>query len=91
MTTALRIWLMGGSPPYFHASQNMAAFTEEPVTRILTLHFYAAAHAWLLLVPYSLCYDWASTSIPLLTSFADPRILAIILLYAAIGLVQRYL
>ena len=43
-------------------------------------------HAWLLLMPYNLCYDWSAGSIPLLTDASDPRVFAVLVLYTILGL-----
>ena len=83
---AVRITLNGNTPPYFQVAQNMAAASDDLLTRTLSFNYYAAVHAWLLVFPYSLCYDWSSGSIPLLTEASDPRVVAILALYAVLVL-----
>ena len=52
--------------------------------RTLTFLYLPARAFWLLLCPSLLSYDWQMTSIPLVSSPADPRILAAAAFYAGL-------
>ena len=83
---AARVLLMGGSPPFFNKLQNPAAHSDDVTTRMLTFNYLASLHAWLLVLPYNLCYDWSAGSIPLLKEISDPRVAAIAALYITLGM-----
>jgi hypothetical protein len=82
----LRVWLNGPHPPNFSTIQNPAAHAPDILTRTLTFHYYASFHAYLMVVPVSLCCDWTAGSIPLLESLADPRVAGIVIFYLALCL-----
>ena len=74
----LRIQVMqGASLPVFTKFDNPASVAAL-LPRYLTFCFLPCLNIWLLLCPSSLCCDWTMGSVPLLTSLADPRILAIL-------------
>ncbi|KAF4525605.1 hypothetical protein B566_EDAN001204 [Ephemera danica] len=51
--------------------------------RFLTFCYLAAFNCWLLLCPWALSHDWQMGSVPLVTSWADTRNLATLLLFAS--------
>ena len=76
---ALRLEVVQGSSlPVFTRFDNPAS-QATGLTRHLTLSLLPCLNLGLLLCPARLCCDWTMASIPLLTSFADIRILWIIL------------
>jgi protein O-mannosyl-transferase len=51
--------------------------------RFLTFCYLAAFNCWLLLCPWALSHDWQMGSVPLVTSWFDPRNLATLLLFGS--------
>ncbi len=51
------------------------------LNRALTKNYYVAMHAWLLLLPRTLCCDWSGGAIPVFSSPLDTRTLAVLALY----------
>lgn len=78
--------MLNGSLPQFIKQDNPASFSESLTTRIMTYSFLYAFNAWLLISPNKLCYDWQGGSIPLVETIWDPRNLATILFFIALGL-----
>jgi tetratricopeptide (TPR) repeat protein len=68
-----RLSLNADTVPCFGVVDNQGAFNEDRLTRALTLAHYAAQHAWLLIFPSQLACDRSFGSIPLVTSWSDPR------------------
>ncbi|XP_076445403.1 protein O-mannosyl-transferase TMTC1-like [Babylonia areolata] len=81
-----RLWMMCEQTPFFTEEDNPASFSPFLLTRVLTQNYLVAAHAWLLLCPRVLSYDWQVGSVPLLTSLQDVRNLATLLLYLFLAL-----
>ena len=71
-----------GTPTLFIEADNAAAFHPSRTTRLLSFsHLYS--FNWRLLVfPKTLCHDWNGDAIPLVHSWADPRLVWPLLMYA---------
>ncbi|XP_046569319.1 protein O-mannosyl-transferase TMTC4-like [Haliotis rubra] len=80
-----RLWIMGSTPPTFRQDENPHSFFGGILYRVLNYNYLYAINSWLLLNPWWLCFDWSMGSIPVITSLADPRILADIGLWAVFG------
>ena len=77
----LRIQLLqGASLPVFTEFDNPASQAGR-LSKFLTFSLLPCINLWLLLCPAQLCCDWTMGSVPLLTSMADIRILAIIFVF----------
>ncbi|CAK9082352.1 unnamed protein product [Durusdinium trenchii] len=83
---AARLALHGGlqARPFIHPEANPGAFAADPITRVLTLHYYLFRHLRLLIWPWPLCCDWSYMSIASLASARDLR--AMIPLWVIYGL-----
>ncbi|GIX91776.1 protein O-mannosyl-transferase TMTC3 [Caerostris extrusa] len=79
-----RVKIMGAQLPVFTKFDNPAAASNFPV-RHLTYNYLLSVNAWLLLFPSDLCCDWTMGTIPLVVSLLDPRNLATISFYCALG------
>ena len=66
---------------------NPASFMESRLLRCLNFNYILALNFWLMVLPEWLCYDWALGSIELITSFQDPRILAIVTFWIMITII----
>jgi tetratricopeptide (TPR) repeat protein len=88
---ALRGFLLGGSMPKFQVADNPASFSPNMWTRVLTFNYLYSLNAWLLVFPWTLCCDWAGSSIPLVTAWADPRNLGTLAFYACAALAFKLL
>ena len=66
---------------------NPASFMESRLLRCLNFNYILALNFWLMVLPEWLCYDWALGSIELITSFQDPRILAIATFWVMITII----
>ena len=75
---------MGSLPPEFAPADNPAADCDNFLVRGLTFLFLPAFNLWLLLCPATLSFDWSMEAVPLITSLADPRNLASLLLYGGL-------
>mgnify|MGYP001470023826 CR=1 FL=1 len=53
---------------------NPAGSSDDFLTRILSLNYIAARHAWLIILPLKLSHNWQGASIPLIESVFDSRI-----------------
>ncbi|GIY10770.1 protein O-mannosyl-transferase TMTC3 [Caerostris darwini] len=60
------------------------ASAESWPTRHLTHNYLISLNAWLLLFPSDLCCDWTMGTVPLVTSFSDPRLFPAVLFYTVI-------
>ncbi|XP_071084993.1 protein O-mannosyl-transferase TMTC4-like [Haliotis cracherodii] len=80
-----RLWIMGSTPPSFRQHENPHSFVNSSFYRMLNYNYLYAMNTWLLLNPWWLCFDWSMGCIPVITSLADPRILAVIGLWTGIG------
>ena len=71
-----RLWMMGNyAPIVFTKAENPASVEKEFIVRSLTFVYLDFYNLFMLIVPYSLCCDWALDSIPLLRSVWDVRLL----------------
>ncbi|CAB3375830.1 protein O-mannosyl-transferase TMTC1-like [Cloeon dipterum] len=87
---AIRLALLQGTWPRFSIQDNPAAFHPSRQVRFLTFCYLAAYNCWLILCPWSLSHDWQMGSLPLITSVADSRNLATILLLGfCVALIYR--
>lgn len=78
---AFRMWMMGGGEPIFNENELPAIAHKDSLTRFLTFNYYSAFHMQLLVAPVLQSSDWSYGSIPLLTSYSDPRCLHILAFY----------
>lgn len=79
-----RVQIMGAQLPVFTRFDNPASVAATP-GRQLTYNYLLSVNAWLLLFPCDLCCDWTMGTIPLLSSFLDPRNLATVAFYVMLG------
>ncbi|XP_046569301.1 protein O-mannosyl-transferase TMTC4-like [Haliotis rubra] len=79
----VRLWIMRSSTPNFSVDDNPHTMVNGTILKILNYNYLYAMNSWLLLNPWWLCYDWSMGCIPVITSLADPRILAVIALWTA--------
>lgn len=83
---------IGGSLPKFSQQDNPAAYHPSVVTRFLTFSYLAAFNWWLMVCPTTLSHDWQMSSIPLITTWSDPRnLLTAMIVVLLVGLVWRAL
>lgn len=54
--------------------------------QVLSYQYVYALDAWLLLCPEWLCFDWSMGCLPLVESFVDTRIFAILSMWVGIAL-----
>ncbi|XP_071084997.1 protein O-mannosyl-transferase TMTC4-like [Haliotis cracherodii] len=80
-----RLWIMRSSTPNFSVDDNPHAMVEDTLLKMLNYNYLYAMNTWLLLNPWWLCCDWSMGCIPVITSLADPRILAVIALWTGFG------
>ncbi|XP_071085365.1 protein O-mannosyl-transferase TMTC4-like [Haliotis cracherodii] len=80
-----RLRVMGSTTPIFQVHDNPHSFVNGTILKILNYNYLYAINSWLLLNPWWLCFDWSMGCIPVITSLADPRILADIALWAVFG------
>ncbi|XP_067669530.1 protein O-mannosyl-transferase TMTC4-like [Haliotis asinina] len=81
-----RIWIMGSTTPVFGDGDNPHSLVNGRVFRMFNYNYLYAMHVWLLLNPWWLCFDWSMGCIPVITSLADPRILTVMALWTAFGM-----
>ncbi|XP_067669524.1 protein O-mannosyl-transferase TMTC4-like [Haliotis asinina] len=82
---AARVWVMGSTPPTFRQDENPHSFVDSILYRTLNYNYLYAINSWLLLNPWWLCFDWSMGCIPVITSLADPRVLAVVALWGVFG------
>uniref|UniRef100_A0A8C7BMP5 Protein O-mannosyl-transferase TMTC4 n=1 Tax=Neovison vison TaxID=452646 RepID=A0A8C7BMP5_NEOVI len=84
--------IMGTGPPAFTEVDNPASFADSVLVRAINYNYYYSLHAWLLLCPWWLCFDWSMGCIPLIKSAGDWRVTAPAALWLGlIGLICRAL
>ncbi|KAJ8032295.1 Transmembrane and TPR repeat-containing protein 3 [Holothuria leucospilota] len=86
---ALRIMIMGAELPHFVRYDNPIAFANTP-TKQLSLSYLFPLNAWLLICPWHLICDYSGTTVPLVTSITDPRNLATLNFFAALGALTHF-
>ena len=64
---------MGRALPQFQYEDNPASFSPYFTIRVMTYMYLLVFNFQLLLSPFTLCYDWQGTSIPLVESISDYR------------------
>ncbi|XP_046569600.1 protein O-mannosyl-transferase TMTC4-like [Haliotis rubra] len=80
----IRLRVMG-SMPIFDVNFIPHAYVNGTIYRVLNYNYLYAINIWLLLNPWWLCCEWSMGCIPVITSLADPRILAVIALWTGFG------
>ncbi|XP_071084999.1 protein O-mannosyl-transferase TMTC4-like [Haliotis cracherodii] len=80
-----RLRIIGFATPKFTLEDNPHSFVNGTISKILNYNYIYAINVWLLLNPWWLCCDWSMGCIPVITSLADPRILADIALWVGFG------
>lgn len=88
----IRWRIMGTGPPSFTDVDNPASFADSIFVRVTNYNYYYSLNAWLLLCPWWLCFDWSMGCVPLIKSFCDWRIMALVALwFCLIGLIWQAL
>ncbi|KAK3608428.1 hypothetical protein CHS0354_035429 [Potamilus streckersoni] len=86
---SLRLWMLNGDLPPFLKQDNPASFSDSLLTRCLTYSYLWSFNAWLLLMPFCLCYDWQTGSIALVQSLADPRNICTVFFFVVLFLLVQ--
>ncbi|KAL6730097.1 hypothetical protein Aduo_001093 [Ancylostoma duodenale] len=73
----LRLYISDFTVPKFTKLDNPAAFVKDPVLRLASYSYLWLINIGLLLLPYSLCFDYSMGCIPPITSWADYRLLSL--------------
>ncbi|XP_059826492.1 protein O-mannosyl-transferase TMTC4 isoform X2 [Hypanus sabinus] len=73
--------IMGTGPPAFTEVDNPASFADSALVRTFNYNYYYSLNAWLLVCPWWLCFDWSMGCLPLIKSFSEFRILALLALW----------
>ncbi|XP_072884906.1 protein O-mannosyl-transferase TMTC4 isoform X2 [Hemitrygon akajei] len=73
--------IMGTGPPAFTEVDNPASFADSALVRTINYNYYYSLNAWLLVCPWWLCFDWSMGCLPLIKSFSEFRILALLALW----------
>ncbi|XP_063281375.1 protein O-mannosyl-transferase TMTC4 isoform X1 [Pelobates fuscus] len=88
----IRWHIMGTGPPAFTEVDNPASFASSLLVRVINYNYYYSMNGWLLLCPWWLCFDWSMGCIPLIKSFSDWRIIALVALWCSLlGLIYQAL
>ncbi|RCN31717.1 tetratricopeptide repeat protein [Ancylostoma caninum] len=72
-----RLYISNFTAPKFTELDNPAAFVKDPVLRLASYTYLWLINIRLLLLPYSLCFDYSMGCIPPITSWADYRLLSL--------------
>ncbi|XP_062904450.1 protein O-mannosyl-transferase TMTC4 isoform X3 [Mobula hypostoma] len=84
--------IMGTGPPAFTEVDNPASFADSALVRTINYNYYYSLNAWLLVCPWWLCFDWSMGCLPLIKSFSEFRILALLALWSfLIGIIWQSL
>nr|CAD7590584.1 unnamed protein product [Timema genevievae] len=83
----IRLQIMGSRLPVFTRFDNPASVAPPP-SRQLSYNYLISVNLWLLFFPCDLCCDWTMGTVPLVSSFLDPRNLATLISYAALLLLM---
>eukprot|EP00095_Tigriopus_kingsejongensis_P002689 snap_masked-scaffold2248_size18162-processed-gene-0.4 protein:Tk02689 transcript:snap_masked-scaffold2248_size18162-processed-gene-0.4-mRNA-1 annotation:"transmembrane and tpr repeat-containing protein 4-like" len=70
----LRLWCMNFESPTFQTEDNPTIFMDSGLFRALNHAYHHAWHAWLLLFPDCLCFDWSMGCLALIESVWDGRV-----------------
>ena len=84
MISFFRLWFINFKAPTFQEGDNPNAFIQSPLFRLLSYNYVYALNGYLLVLPDSLCYDWAMSSISPIRNLLDTKILAIMCLWVTI-------
>lgn len=76
-----RLKLQNFEAPTFRREDNIVAFADDALTKILTQNYLYVLNFFLLLTPEWLCFDWSFDSIELIRSLSDRRIIFIVIFY----------
>lgn len=90
LTTAITILLlrwriMGSTTPTFQVFDNPHSFINNTLLRVLNYNYLYAINAWLLVNPWWSCFDWSMGCVPVIDTFSDTRIIAVLALWIIIG------
>eukprot|EP00928_Gymnodinium_smaydae_P017795 TRINITY_DN16800_c0_g2_i1.p1 TRINITY_DN16800_c0_g2~~TRINITY_DN16800_c0_g2_i1.p1 ORF type:complete len:731 (-),score=78.98 TRINITY_DN16800_c0_g2_i1:792-2984(-) len=80
----VRTWYVGGTEAGFGYVDTPIRYQESKLTRTLSYLFQHAYHAQLLVLPWNQSWDYSYDALPMLQSFGDVRLLAIITLYLGV-------
>ncbi|KAK7475990.1 hypothetical protein BaRGS_00032757 [Batillaria attramentaria] len=81
----LRLQATGLSPPTFQVVDNPHSFVNGSIYRALNYNYLYAINGWLLVNPWWLSFDWSMGCVPVITSVADPRLVAAVVFWFVIG------
>ena len=81
MISFFRLWIINFKAPTFQEGDNPNSFIQSPLYRLLSYNYVYALNTYLLLLPDTLCYDWAMGSISPIKNFLDAKLLSIICLW----------
>ena len=81
MISFFRLWIINFKAPTFQEGDNPNVFIQSPMFRLLSYNHVYALNLWLLVMPDTLCYDWAMGSISPIKKYFDAKILSIICLW----------
>ncbi|XP_031558071.1 protein O-mannosyl-transferase TMTC4-like [Actinia tenebrosa] len=76
--------VMGSTPPHFQVSDNPPSFEKSFVSRFINYNYIYTINLWLLINPWWLCFDWSMGCIPLIKEPTDPRVAAVLLMWAVL-------
>ena len=82
-------WLVAVKTVYIDGTSFTVSISVDKMTvlccfdllQILNYNYLYAINAWLLLNPTWLCFDWSMGCVPVITSLADIRLLAVVALW----------
>lgn len=77
----LRIWLNGESNPDFIYEQNPAGLSQDRFTRVFSVNWVYCLYIRDAIYPWLLAPDWSGVGIDLITTWSDPRIYLVFLLW----------
>eukprot|EP00927_Polykrikos_kofoidii_P073499 TRINITY_DN6952_c0_g1_i2.p1 TRINITY_DN6952_c0_g1~~TRINITY_DN6952_c0_g1_i2.p1 ORF type:complete len:739 (+),score=84.73 TRINITY_DN6952_c0_g1_i2:97-2313(+) len=80
----LRVWYVRGTSASFGFVDTPVAYQESKLTRTLTYLYQHAFYAKLLVLPWNQSWDYSYDALPMLETFVDVRILAIVGAYLAV-------
>ncbi|RXG58258.1 Transmembrane and TPR repeat-containing protein 4 [Armadillidium vulgare] len=81
----IRWIVMGSTVPKFMTVDNPASFLDSFIFRSLNYQYIYSLNCLLLFLPIWLCFDWSMGCIPVITSYTDPRLLTLPLLWLVVG------
>ncbi|CAJ0593682.1 unnamed protein product [Cylicocyclus nassatus] len=75
--TYLRIYINNFTAPKFTELDNPAAYVKDSILRVASYSHLWLINLRLLLLPYSLCFDYSMGCVPPITSWSDYRVLSL--------------